>query len=97
MRRSERSFREKSSPRVGVLLMKAPLLEQFGIAEKKLRRLTGGASERMGRRGFLKPGRIFEALTTPTVFPALGHDVSKVYWTHSKDLLAQKVSSPPQL
>jgi hypothetical protein len=57
---------------------------------------TGGASERVGRRGFLKPGRIFEALTPPTVFPALGHDVSKVYWTHSKDLLAQKVSSPPQ-
>jgi|GEM_PF-6990655 hypothetical protein len=50
----------------------------------------------MGRRGFLKPGRIFEALTTPTVFPALGHDVSEVYRTHSKDLLAQKVSSPPQ-
>jgi len=45
----------------------------------------------------LKPGRIFEALTTPTVFPALGHDVSEVYRTHSKDLLAQKVSSPPQL
>jgi hypothetical protein len=50
----------------------------------------------MGRRGFLKPGRIFEALTLPTVFPALGPDVSKVYRTHSKDLLAQKVSSPPQ-
>jgi hypothetical protein len=50
----------------------------------------------MGRRGFLKPGRIFEALTPPTVFPALGHDVSEVYRTHSKDLLAQKVSSPPQ-
>jgi hypothetical protein len=55
-----------------------------------------GASEKMGRRGFLKPGRMFEVLTLPTVFPALGHDVSKVYWTHPKDLLAQKVSSPPQ-
>jgi hypothetical protein len=50
----------------------------------------------MGRRGFLKPGRIFEALTLPIVFPALGPDVSIAYRTHSKDLLAQKVSSPPQ-
>jgi hypothetical protein len=39
---------------------------------------------------------MFEVLTLPTVFPALGHDVSKAYRTHPKDLLAQKVSSPPQ-
>jgi hypothetical protein len=50
----------------------------------------------MGRRGFLKPGRMYEVLTLPIAFPALGHDVSIVYRTHSKDLLAQKVSSPPQ-
>ncbi len=50
----------------------------------------------MGRRGFLKPGRMSEVLTLPIVFPALGHDVSIVYRTHPKDLLAQKVSSPPQ-
>jgi len=37
-----------------------------------------------------------EVLTLPIVFPALGHDVSIVYRTHPKDLLAQKVSSPPQ-
>ncbi len=53
-------------------------------------------SLKMGRRGFLKPGRMSEVLTLPIVFPALGHDVSIVYRTHPKDLLAQKVSSPPQ-
>jgi len=38
---------------------------------------------------------MIEVLTLPTVFPALGPDVSIVYRTHPKDLLAQKVSSPP--
>jgi hypothetical protein len=40
---------------------------------------------------------MYEVLTLPTAFPALGHDVNKVCRTHPKDLLAQKVSSPPQL
>jgi len=52
----------------------------------------GGASENRNEEGFLKPGRIFEARTLPSVFPALGHGVSKDYCAHSKDLLAQKVS-----
>ena len=30
----------------------------------------------------------------PRVFPALGHDVSLIYRTHSKDLTAQKVRLP---
>src|SRR6266498_3547619 len=47
------------------------------------------------RRGFLKPSRMYEVLTLPTVFPALGRDVNKACRTHPKDLLAQKVSSPP--
>jgi hypothetical protein len=52
---------------------------------------VGGASDDRNEEGFLKPSRIFEALTLPSVFPALGHGVSKDYRTHSKDLLAQKV------
>jgi hypothetical protein len=51
----------------------------------------GGASENWNEEVFLKPSRIFEALTLPSVFPALGHGVGKDYRAHSKDLLAQKV------
>jgi len=51
----------------------------------------GGASDNRNEEGFLKPSRIFEALTLPSVFPALGHGVSKDCRAHSKDLLAQKV------
>jgi len=52
---------------------------------------VGGASDDRNEEGFLKPSRIFEALTLPSAFPALGHGVSKDYRAHSKDLLAQKV------
>src|SRR5690348_434125 len=46
--------------------------------------------EKVERRGFLKPRRMYEVLTLPFAFPALGHDVKQVYRTHSRDLLAQK-------
>ena len=66
--------------------------------EQKLRR-SGGASENRNEEGFLKPSRIFEARTLPSVFPALGRGVSRDYCAHSKDLLAQKVSlfAPPDM
>jgi hypothetical protein len=35
---------------------------------------------------------MFEVLTKPTVFPALGPDVSIDYRTHPVDLTAQKLS-----
>lgn len=47
---------------------------------------------RRNEEGFLKPCRMYEVLTTPLVFPALGHDVSIDCRTHSEDLSAQKVS-----
>jgi len=34
---------------------------------------------------------MYEALTVPTAFPALGHDVSTDYRTHPVDLSAQKL------
>jgi hypothetical protein len=41
---------------------------------------------------------MYEVLTTPSAFPALGHDVSIDYRTHPRDLLAQKLSlSVPEL
>jgi len=41
---------------------------------------------------------MYEALTVPTAFPALGHDVSTDCRTHSVDLSAQKLSlSAPTL
>jgi hypothetical protein len=40
---------------------------------------------------------MYEVLTMPFAFPALGHDVSTDYRTHSVDLSAQKLSlSAPQ-
>ncbi len=44
------------------------------------------------RRGFLKPRRMYEVLTRPSAFPALGHGVNQEYRTHPRDLLAQKLS-----
>ncbi len=38
---------------------------------------------------------MYEVLTTPSAFPALGHDVSMDCRTHPRDLLAQKLGSSP--
>jgi hypothetical protein len=52
-----------------------------------------GAFEIWGcEEGFLKPIRMYEALTMPSAVPALGHDVSTDCRTHSVDLSAQKLS-----
>jgi hypothetical protein len=59
------------------------------VAEQK-KSPTGVGLEELERREFLKPRRIYEVLTLPFAFPALGHDVKQVYRTHSRDLLAQK-------
>ena len=37
------------------------------------------SSERWERRGFLKPCRMYEALTLPFAFPPCGRDVNKAY------------------
>src|SRR6185437_4173070 len=45
---------------------------------------TGVGLAKLERRGFLKPRRMYEVLTLPFAFPALGHDVK------------QSLSNPPE-
>ena len=69
----------------------APPLSPTRPTEKERAQLLGWTRSGTERRGFLKPDRMYEVRTTPSAFPALGHDVGIDYCTHSMDLLAQKI------
>ncbi len=68
-------------------------VELGGMGSGKNEGPARGAFEIWGcEEGFLKPSRMYEALTMPSAVPALGHDVSTDCRTHSVDLSAQKLS-----
>ena len=59
--------------------------------ETKAPPLRAGLPDKVEREDDLEAQSNVEALTLPSDFPALGHDLDKVVGAHSKDLSAQEV------